>query len=157
MWDQLVSTAAARYTCPPRTLRSATGPNAFPNVTLTGGDPAISSTSRCASIVAILATLMNDPWCGIPRASTFQSAPRSRLSELWQVRVMTIVYYFTSFTVTLKWSVKFCTCDSTIHRIHKIFIIRETFSFKIYDYSCYQVCAAQTNSRHFGERSFFSR
>lgn len=25
MWDQLVSTAAARYTCPPRALRSATG------------------------------------------------------------------------------------------------------------------------------------
>lgn len=27
MWDQLVSTAAARYTCPPRTLRSTDEPN----------------------------------------------------------------------------------------------------------------------------------
>lgn len=85
--------------------------------------------------VAILVTLMNDPWCGIPRASTFQSAPRSQSSsELWQVtrNGYCISFYFLHSDIKVK-------CEVFTHviaprRIHQIFIIRETFSFKIYIY-----------------------
>jgi len=85
--------------------------------------------------VAILVTLMNDPWCGIPRASTFQSAPRSQSSsELWQVtrNGYCILFYFLHSDIKVK-------CEVFAHviaprRIHQIFIIRKTFSFKIYIY-----------------------
>lgn len=62
MWDQLVSTAAARYTCPPRVLRSATGSMCSRMSLWSGDDFATSFTPRCTMIAAILTTLKNNSW-----------------------------------------------------------------------------------------------
>lgn len=72
MWDQLVSTAAARYTCLPCALRSATGLTCFRMSFWSGDDTATSSVPRRVSTAAILTTLKNN-LCGIHRTSTRQS------------------------------------------------------------------------------------
>lgn len=95
-----------------------------------------------------------------PRALTFQSTPRSRSSELWQVtrNGYCILFYFLHSDIEVKCEIFAHVITLRVESIKYLSSARLLVSRCIYvDYSCYQVCAAQTNVRHFGERLFFSR